>query len=146
VVTHHVSKTFNAPMDFVFDWCTDYREDDPKMLGSKLRRRIIDRTPKRVVWWVDEGKKEDGSPQPIRAVWLHPPDAWHLETCGDGFEIWDYRLTALGRRKTRLDMEFKVTVESLKDVHASGNMVNNAQNHWDRYGRFLERDYAKSLK
>ena len=30
-----VSKTINAPLRYVYDWCTDYRETDPQITGSK---------------------------------------------------------------------------------------------------------------
>jgi hypothetical protein len=44
LATYQVSQTFNAPKDYVYSWCTDYREDDPKMLGSRSRRRFVERT------------------------------------------------------------------------------------------------------
>lgn len=149
MVTYHVSQTFSAPRDYVYSWCTDFREDDPKMLGSKMRRRFIERTPGRVTWWVDDGGKVERKPQPIRVVWLRPPDAWHLETCGDGLEIGDYEVKALGPKKARLNMEFAMTLDSRKRaeaVKASRAMQANAGSHWERYARFLERDYKASLE
>jgi hypothetical protein len=85
VGTYKVSKTFNAPIDFVFKWCTDFREDDGKMVGSKNKKRFLERSKKRIVWV--STYKEDGVPgEGLRVVWLRPPDAWHFETCGDEYE------------------------------------------------------------
>lgn len=50
VKTYELSQTFNAPLDFVFKWCTDFREDDPKMVGSTAKRTFLERTDKRIVW------------------------------------------------------------------------------------------------
>ena len=141
VVSYRFSQKFNAPKDFVYSWCTDYREDDPKMLGSKFRRRFIERTSERVVWWVDEGGEKVRKPQPVRVVWLSPPDRWHLETCGDGFEIGDYRVTSLGSEKAKLDVEFTVVLDSKRLAGASKLMRANGRNHWKAYAKFLERDY-----
>jgi hypothetical protein len=46
----HLSKTIHAPVRFVYDWCTDYRETDPKLTGSKLMRKILMRTKHRVIY------------------------------------------------------------------------------------------------
>lgn len=145
VVPYSITATFNAPLGFVYHWCTDFREDDPRMLGSRNRRRIVERTPKRVIWWVQQpGSKAEF--QPIRVVWLRPPDEWHLETCGDGSEVGDYKLTPLGPERTRLDMAFRVTFGRRKDVEDSKTLSAEGRTHWEEYEKFLERDYKASLK
>lgn len=143
VETYHVSKTIAAPLNFVYAWCTDFREDDPRMIGSKNRRRILEHTKKRVIWVVD-GKK--GKPDAVRLVWLHPPDSWHLETGGDETEVGDYKLTPLGKYRTRLDMTFKATYGDRKDVQSRESYEGEATSHWDSYARYLERDYERSLR
>jgi hypothetical protein len=143
--TYNVSKTFNAPLDFVYSWCTDYREDDMKMTGSKFRRNIHEKTRDRVIWTV-EGKNLPTKTDPVRVVWLRPPDAWHLETCGDGIEIGDYKLTAIGKNKTRLDMTFTETHANKEDVESKESYEAGALDHWNKYGRYLERDYKESLR
>jgi len=145
VSTYRVSKTFNAPLRFVYSWCTDYREDDMRMSGSRKKRRILDRTKKMVVWRV-EGKEVKSEFDPIRAVWLRPPDSWHLECSGDETEVGDYRLTSLGRERTRLDMTFRTTCYEPKDVVSREDYVHEAKAHWDAYGRHLEQDYRRSLR
>ncbi len=145
VETYHVTKTFNAPLGFVYRWCTDYRSDDPSMLGSKKRRDIIERSKKHVVWRnVTKGKTKgyDG----VRVVWLKPPNAWHLDTCGDGREVGDYKLTRLGKAKTRLDMKFSETYYSARDVESRKSWMADATSHWNAYGRYLEMDYRRYLR
>lgn len=139
-VTYRVSETFAAPLDFVYSWCTDFHEDDLKMLGSRNKRRIIERTAKRVIWWIDQPGSKSGL-QPFRVVWLSPPDGWHLETCGDGREVGDYKLTALGAKKTRLDMVFRATFDERKDVEDSETLAAEGRAHWKEYAKFLHRDY-----
>lgn len=140
--TYRVSKTFDAPLDFVYAWCTDYREDDPKMLGSKLRRAFHEKTSKRVIWTITGGDHSSGDP--VRVVWLRPPDAWRLETCGDEVLVGDYKLTALGKNRTRLDMNFTQTHSKKKDVRDRKTFEAGTLDHWDHYAKFLERDFRRS--
>jgi hypothetical protein len=138
--TYRLSATFNVPLDYVFAWCTDFREDDNKMIGSKTRRHFLERTKERFVWVVnykDDGKDKEG----IRAVWLHPPDSWHLDTCGDGREVGDYKLTRLGKTKTRLDMKFVETYDSLEEVEDKKEWEADGKKHWAIYKKALEADF-----
>jgi len=141
--TYKVSKTFKAPLDFCFEWCTDFRADDNKMTGSKIKRHFLERTRRRFVW-VAAHKEGKRTVEGIRAVWLKPPDAWHLDTCGDGREIGDYKLTSVGRR-TRLDMVFRVTYDDPKKAEGAREWVRDARREWDAFGRYLEADYKGSV-
>jgi hypothetical protein len=141
--TYRVSKTFKAPLDFCFSWCTDFRVDDNKMTGSKTKRRFLERSSRRFVWVTkyNVGRK---TVEGIRAVWLKPPASWHLDTCGDGREIGDYKLTPVGRR-TRLDMVFHVTYDDPKKAEGVREWVRGAKREWDTFGRYLEADYRASI-
>jgi len=141
--TYKVSKTFRAPLDFCFAWCTDFRADDNKMTGSKTMRHFLERSRHRFVWVTTykEGRK---TVEGIRAVWLRPPDAWHLDTCGDGREIGDYKLTAAGKR-TRLDMVFHVTYDDQKKAEGVREWVRGSKREWDAFGRHLEADFKASV-
>ncbi len=143
--TYKLSKTFDAPLAFVYAWCTDFREDDPKMLGSKHRRSIHEKTKERVIWTITGDDLPRGI-DPVRVVWLRPPDAWHLETCGDEVEVGDYKLTAVGKARTRLDMTFTKTHGRKEEVLNKETFKRGTLDHWNRFGRFLERDYRKSLR
>lgn len=143
--TYKISTTFNAPISFVFDWCTDFREDDSKMIGSKIKRQFLERTKRRIIWTVayrENGKSREG----IRAVWLRPPDSWHLDTCGDGRELGDYKLSSLGKEKTRLDMVFQVTYDDPSEIQGQAEWKSDALEHWKVYVRYLEKDYKESRR
>lgn len=143
IQTYKVSKTFNAPIDFVFEWCTDFREDDNKMTGSKTTRQFLERTKRRIVWIVNYKEKGEAK-EGLRAVWLKPPDSWHLDTCGDGKELGDYKLTSNGK-KTRLDMVFQVTYDNRDEVEKKRKWQKETRELWDIFGRYLEKDYKASI-
>jgi hypothetical protein len=100
-------------MKEVFDWCTDFRDDDPQKVHARPthKMKVLEKTAQRVKLteeWVENGRgmKETAT------IYLHPPDRWNMESSGD---MWDsraaYRLTPEGD-KTRivitLDEVFKV--------------------------------------
>ncbi|MDA4135024.1 MAG: hypothetical protein OK441_05595 [Thaumarchaeota archaeon] len=143
IETYQLRRTFNAPIDFVFDWCTDFREDDGKMTGSKTKRRILERTKKRIIWTVnytESGKPREG----LRVVWLSPPDSWHLDTCGDYREVGDYKLTALGKGKTRLDAVFNVTYDDPGEVETKEKWEKETGELWTIFTGCLENEYGES--
>ena len=141
--TYKVSKAFRAPLDFCFAWCTDFRADDNKMTGSKTKRHFLERSRRRFVW-VTTHKEGRNTVEGIRAVWLKAPDAWHLDSCGDGREIGDYKLTPVGSR-TRLDMVFHVTYDDPRKAEGVREWVQGAKREWDAFGRYLETDYKASV-
>ena len=137
---YRLSETFNAPKEYVFAWCTDFREDDNKLIGSKTERKILEKTPERVVWVV-RYKDGKGFTEGVRAVWLDPPNAWHLDTCGDGREVGEYKLKSLGKSKTRLEMKFAVTYDSKDEVEDKDEWEAGGVKHWKIYKKTLEADF-----
>ena len=140
--TMHVSRIINAPLRFVYDWCTDFREDDRKMIGSKRKRIILQKTQRRVVYsyiYRRGGKIRSA----VNIVTLQPPKAWNLDSPGqDCDEIADYRLSSLGPKKTRLDMIFKehYKIGGAPTREEDTESINEA---WNKYVAALERDYAR---
>ena len=138
----HVSKVIHAPLGFVYDWCTDYRETDTRITGSKSKRKILMKTKHRVVYVVSyrSGGKTKSA---VDVVTLHPPRAWHLDFIGDeDDETGDYVLSRLGPSKTRLDMRF---TEHYKVTNAPSRAqdTKNIQEIWDKYVPALEKDFAR---
>jgi hypothetical protein len=144
VETYKVSKTFRAPLDYVFRWCTDFREDDGKMTGSKAKRIFLERSAKRIVW-ISEFKEKGKAKEGVRVVWLQPPNSWTLDTCGDQREIGEYNLTQKGKNKTRLDMKFQIGFESKDEVEDKKKWEKEVTEEWEIFGRHLENDYSESL-
>jgi len=138
----HVSKTIRAPLRFVYDWCTDYRESDPKITGSKSKRKILLKNKHRVVYVVNY--KSHGKPKSaVDVVTLHPPKAWHLDFTGDeDDEVGDYGLASLGPRKTRLSMKFQEHYK-IRGAPTKAQDVKSTHEVWDKYVAALERDYAR---
>ncbi len=143
--TYRLSQTFNAPLGFVYKWCTDFREDDWKYTGSKARRTFLEKSKDKYIWKVRyrEGRK---TKEGVRVVWFRPPSAWHLDTCGDGREVGDYKLTPKGKDRTRLDMVFDVTYDDSRDVESKEEWERDSKEHWKLYAAALERDYKAKLK
>ncbi len=136
-----VSKTINAPLRYVYDWCTDYRDDDPHIIGSKRRRKILDKTKKRVVY-VEIYDGADGKQKVVvDIVTLTPPNSWHLDFYGEDFdEEGEYKLRSLGRGKTRLDILFKEEWK-VADFPSADEQIEQSSKIWDKYIAALEKDH-----
>ena len=141
--SYHLSRVFNAPLKFVYEWCTDYREDDNQITGSKTQRKILQKTTRRVIYlsaYEREGKMITG----VNIVTLQPPNGWTLEYLGEEEdETGKYQLTRLGPRKTRLDMTFtdkyKISNSPTKEEDKS-----HTDQIWAKYVARLEMDYSSS--
>lgn len=137
-----VSKTIDAPARFVFNWCTDFREDDPALTGSKSQRKILEKTKKRAVYASvytgSDGKDKVG----VNIVTLKPATSWHLEYFGEeDNEIGDYKIVSLGKNKTKLNMVFKETWK-IEPIPSIEEQVESTSKTWDQYVAALEKDYA----
>jgi hypothetical protein len=141
--TYRATKTINAPVRFVFNWCTDFREDDPALTGSSSERKILDKTKKRVVY-TSIYKGSDGTQKiGVNIVTLKAPTTWHLDYFGEeDNEIGDYKLTALGKNKTKLSMVFKETWKI--DQPTVEEQVESTNKTWDKYVAAIEQEYDSS--
>jgi hypothetical protein len=141
--TYKVTKIINAPLKFVYDWCTDYREDDNQITGSKVQRKILQKTKRRAIYistYEKEGKMLSG----VNIVILRPPSAWSLDYVGEEEdETGRYKLARVGSSRTRLDMIF---TDKYKDSNAPSMLEdkNHTEQLWDKYVARLEMDYASS--
>jgi len=139
--TYQVSKVINAPLKFVYEWCTDFREDDNQITGSKTQRKILQKTKRRVIYistYDREGRMMSG----VNIVTLRPPKAWNLEYVGEEEdEIGRYKLTRVGPSKTRLDMTFteKYKISGAPTKEEDKSVTDQT---WDKYVARLEMDYS----
>lgn len=141
--TYRVSKIINAPMKFVYEWCTDYQEDDNQITGSKTQRKILQKTKRRAIYissYGKEGKVISG----VNIVILRPPKAWNLDYVGEEEdEFGKYKLARVGPNKTRLDMTFTEKYK-ISNAPSKSEDKNHTDKLWDKYVARLEMDYASS--
>jgi len=143
--SYHLSKIIEAPLPFVYEWCTDFREDDGKLTGSTRERKILEKTKTRVISTQSymENGKESGH---VSVITLRPPNAWHLDTAGNAREqeTGDYKLTRLGKNRTRLDMVFQVGYGRGSRIPSKKWWEDDSHKFWDKLIVALIHDYAKS--
>ena len=142
-----VSKAVNAPLPYVYSWCTDFRSDDPKITGSTSERIVLQKTRKRVIYTQiytgADGKRKVG----LSIVTLRPPRSWHLDFFGEeDDETGEYRLKSLGKDKTRLDMVFREKwKKAMVKVPSVEEQVKNTDRVWDKYIAALEKEYSSKM-
>jgi hypothetical protein len=143
IYTVHVSKIIHAPLQFVYDWCTDYRDTDPKLTGGKFKRKILLRTKHRIVY--TKSYRSRGKPTiAVDLVTLYPPKGWHLDYVSDEEdEVADYTLSSLGPRRTRLDMTFTDHYK-IADAPSKAQYASDISQTWNKYVEALEKDYRRS--
>jgi len=136
-----VTKTVNAPLKFVYEWCTDYREDDNQITGSKAQFRILQKTNRRVIYL--RTHERDGKTMIcVKMVTLRPPKAWYLDQVGEDEDVIGiYKITRMGPEKTRLDMTFTEKYK-ISDAPTKEEDRKNTDQMWDKYVAALEEDYA----
>ena len=142
VRTYHVTKVLNAPLNFAFKWCTDYRSSDPKITGSGNKRKILEKTKARVIYTVGY-KSGERSLNAVNIVTLNPPRSWHLDSRGEeDDEVGDYKLSSLGPSKTKLDMKFTEEWKT-QDYPSNTEYIKQIHDVWSKYAAALEKDYRK---
>jgi len=136
-----VSKTINAPIAFVYGWCTDYQADDTKLTRSKTQRVILQKTPRQVIY-LETFRRNGRQMSAVNIVSLNRPIRWHLNYVGqEAEEVGDYRLTRLGPAKTRLDMRFKVRYK-IHGAPSKSEETKSTSAVWDKYVTALEKEFA----
>lgn len=141
--TYRVTKIINAPLNFVYDWCTDYRNDDNEITGSKAQFTILQKTNRRVIYL--RTSEPDGKTMIcVKMVTLRRPKAWYLDQVGEDEDVIGvYKLTRVEPEKTRLDMTFTEKYK-ISDAPTKEEDRNNTDQMWDKYVAALEEDYASN--
>lgn len=142
--TYHVTKTINAPLKFVYDWCTDYREDDNQITGSQAQFKILQKTNRRVIY-LRTYEWNERSMVCVKMVTLRPPKAWHLDQVGEDEDaIGVYKLTRVESERTRLDMTFTEKYK-ISDAPTKEQDRKATNEMWDKYVTALEKDYSSTV-
>ncbi len=138
--TYRFSKVLNAPLEFVFEWCTDFRDTEATL---RSRPTIMEKGDQHFVWGMRHGKGrvvQEG----VRAVWVHPPNSWYLDGSGDGREIGSYVLSPVDRVTTRIDIEFTFISDTTEELEDEADWKREWDERWTGYKEALERDYLNA--
>ena len=139
--TGRITKIVNAPIRYVYDWCTDFRSDDGKFSRSKARIRVVRVSPRRLVRIRFANTGAEDPVVAVEIVRLSPPNAWHKDTIDElDLDSIDYKLTALGPKKTRVSL---VIVERwvVPKFPRKAEWVRSSSNYWDKLVLALEERY-----
>ena len=140
-----ISVSFRVPLDFAFAWCTDYTPQDASLEGESYRRKIIERTPRRVIF-EDLEESDTGWEWSREIVTLQPPNRWHMDGIGNYRDVTaDYVLSPLPDGRTRLDLRWRrrpKTPEAKKKTKAEREA--SAIRAWKRFGAAMERDHRRT--
>jgi hypothetical protein len=135
-----VSKVIEAPLKYVYDWSTDYRSDDSRLSRARPppRFRVVRLSPRRLLRIRLTTTSSRDPEVAVDLVRLSPPNRWHTDQIDEqDRESVDYQLTALGARRTRLDL--LVTERWLIPEHLSSEETSRrVQGAWDRYAAEIE--------
>jgi hypothetical protein len=142
VAVYQIKRTFRAPLDFAFKWCTDFTDADRKLQGEKGYRQIIRKTSRGAVY-------EDLTPTPTGWMWsrqtvtFHPPNEWRALADGN-YRKWNlvYSLKELPDGRTEFTMRGKRRSTPLGVKNPPKAVLEKElQTMWRHLGNALERDY-----
>ncbi|HII39817.1 MAG TPA: hypothetical protein HA326_01200 [Thermoplasmata archaeon] len=142
---YRIRVTFRVPLKFAFAWCTDFSPQDAALEGESYRRKVIEHTPRRVVF-EDLEEDKDGWFWGRDVVSLRPPNRWHMDGVGNRREVrGDYLLTSLPDGRTRLELRWKrrPTVPEAKPLTKAQREA-STRTAWKRFAAAMERDYRRS--
>jgi len=142
---YEVRRIFRAPLDFAYEWCTDYSEADRVLQGEKGSRQLIRKSARTVVY-EDLDATPDGWMWSRQTVTLRPPARWHAVAVGN-YRTWtlDYALRELpdGRTEFRMKGTRRPTFLGGKNP-PKAVLEKELATMWRNLGRALERDYRAS--
>ncbi len=142
---YRVRVSFRAPIDFVFAWCTDYTSGDAALENEAYQRKVIERTPRAVIF-EDLEESKDGWDWSRAVVSLHPPNRWHMDGIGNNRDVMaDYVLSSLPDGRTRLDLRWKRRPR-VPDAGRRTKAQREASSTraWKMFASALERDFKRS--
>ena len=143
--TYEVRCEFDAPLEFVFRWCTDYTPQDAMYESEEYERRIL-RHSRREVVYEDLEDTSEGWVWSRHVVRLSPPSRWHSESVGSHRSIsLDYRLLPLPGGRTRMVLGARRRPTSIGGKNPSKSQwERSVSRSWASFRRALERDYRKT--
>ncbi len=145
--TYQISIELPAPLDFAFAWCTDFSPEDSRLEGEAYARKVIERTPRRIVF-EDLEETTTGWVWTRDVVTLLPPNRWHMEGAGNRRDVVaDYRLSPLPGGRTRLDLRWRrrPLVHEAKPL-TKGQREASTMRAWKRFAAAMKRNHHRTLR
>jgi len=143
--SYEVRVEFNAPLDFVYRWCTDFTPEDSKLETEEYERRILRRSAREVVY-EDLEDTQQGWVWSRHVVHLLPPNRWKSDSVGS-LRVYalDYRLDRLPGGHTQLTLRARRRPYGIgKKNPPKGQWERSTTAAWKSFARALERDYEKA--
>ncbi len=141
---YHIRVTFRAPLRYVYSWCTDYSEEDPKISHEAplSERRIIAKGRGRVVF-EDLEELKDGTAWDRVFVRLEPPRRWQAFYVGNyRHALANYSLSTPADGRTQLDIRWRRRPSFLEGpVISKRERERSSLEGWRWFAKRLERDY-----
>ena len=140
-----VSKVIEVPLQYVYDWSTDYRSDDWRLSTKRPRPRfqVVRISPRRLlrIRTTPTGARDPAVA--VDVIRLEPPDSWHTDQIDeDDRETVDYQLTRLGPARTRIDL--RVTERWISPTFLRREETRQrVRTAWDRYASQIEDRYRR---
>src|SRR5438128_4115338 len=144
---YRIRVSFGVPLDFAFAWCTDYTPEDASLEGESYQRKIIERTPDRVIF-EDLEESDDGWNWSQDVVTLSPPNKWHMDGIGNRRDVTaDYVLSPLPDGRTRVDLRWsrRPKVPEAKKLTKAEREASTMR-AWKRFAAAMEQDYRRSRR
>jgi len=144
---YRVRVSFVVPLDFAFTWCTDYTPEDASLEGESYQRKIVERTPRSVIF-EDLEDSDSGWNWSREVVTLHPPNRWHMDGIGNRRDVTaDYVLSPLPDGRTRFELRWKrrPIVPDVKKLSKAEREA-STMHAWKQFGAAMERDYRRSRR
>lgn len=139
-----VRVAFRVPLGFAFKWCTDYTPQDAALEGESYERRIIERTPRRVVF--EDLEDTDGGWVWARdVVTLRPPNRWSMESVGNRRDVTaEYALTTLSDGRTQLELRWWRRPKPPGKKIPRAEREKETSRAWKRFATAMEKDYRRT--
>ena len=144
---YEMETEFDAPLPYVYRWCTDFSSKDGALAGETYERRILKRSKRRVIF-EDLWSEPDGWRWRRYEVVLRPPRGWRADSVGNVRDAQtDYRLTALPDGRTHLFLRMRRRPGSRSTRNPAKRVLEReVEALWKHLAKNLEKDYRRSKR
>src|SRR5436189_4436764 len=143
---YRIRVSFLYPYIYLIACYTDHTPGDAAREKETNQRKIIERTPRAVVF-EDLEESKDGWDWSRAVVSLRPPNRWHMNGIGNNRDVVaDYVLSSLPDGRTRLDLRWKRRPHGPDAKLTKAEREASSTRAWKRFASALEADYKRSRR